>query len=78
MLCRVSCKACHISCLWTDDPKGFIDSVCLRYRHCEAQLIKEGFERPLVVRRARPVPAKHLSGKPVTPRHQGKNVPAAQ
>src|SRR5713101_2641051 len=55
MLCRVSCKTCHISCLWTDDPRGFLASVCLRYRHCQAKLINEGFERPLLVARPRAV-----------------------
>lgn len=43
MLRRVSCQLCHISCLWTDDPKGFLESVCLRYRHCQAKLTDEGF-----------------------------------
>jgi hypothetical protein len=48
MLCRVSCKVCHISFLWTDDPRGFLDSVCLRYRHCQAKLIHEPVERPVL------------------------------
>jgi len=41
MLFRVSCQACQISCLWTDDPKSFLESVCHRYRHCEAKLLDE-------------------------------------
>ena len=52
MLCRVSCQACHISCLWTDDPKAFLQSVCRRYRHCQAKLVNEEFQRP--VHAARP------------------------
>jgi hypothetical protein len=55
MLCRVSCKACHISSLWTDDPKGFLESVCLRYRHCQAKLIEEEFTRPVMAARAKSV-----------------------
>jgi len=47
MLCRVSCQACHISCLWTDDPKAFIESVCQRYRHCQAKLVHEEFQKPI-------------------------------
>jgi len=39
---------CHISFLWTDDPRGFLDSVCLRYRHCQAKLIHEPVERPVL------------------------------
>ncbi len=78
MLCRVSCKACHISCLWTDDPKGFLESVCLRYRHCQAKLINEGFERPLTVGRARPVSTSRIdSHKSNSPRQPGKQAPAA-
>jgi hypothetical protein len=43
MLCRVSCEACHLSCLWTDDPRAFLESVCLRYRRCQAMLVYEEF-----------------------------------
>jgi hypothetical protein len=56
MLCRVSCQACHISCLWTDDPKAFLESVCQRYRHCQAKLVNEEFCRPAGARRPRAVP----------------------
>jgi len=62
MLCRVSCQSCHISCLWTDDPQGFLESVCLRYRHCQAKLIDEAFEAPLLVRRARAVSSNRMNG----------------
>ena len=55
MLCRVSCQACHISCLWTDDPKAFLESVCQRYRHCQAKLVEEEFQRPLRAARAKSV-----------------------
>ena len=41
MLYRVSCQACNLSCLWTDDPRSFLQSVCLRYRHCRAKLVAE-------------------------------------
>lgn len=43
MLCRVSCEACNLSCLWTDDPKAFLESICLRYRRCQAKLAYEEF-----------------------------------
>jgi hypothetical protein len=43
MLYRVSCKACHLSSIWTDDPRSFLSTVCLRYRHCEAKLAAEAF-----------------------------------
>ena len=79
MLCRVSCKACHISCLWTDDPRGFLASVCLRYRHCQAKLINEGFERPLLVGRPRAVPSSRTSiAKTAAARSHGKHAPAPQ
>jgi hypothetical protein len=65
MLCRVSCKACHISCLWTDDPKAFIESVCMRYRHCEAKLVSEEFQQPARGVRAKSVPREVR--KPVFP-----------
>ena len=55
MLCRVSCQACHISCLWTDDPKAFLESVCQRYRHCQAKLVNEEFQRPIRAPRAKAV-----------------------
>jgi hypothetical protein len=71
MLCRVSCKVCHISCLWTDDPKAFIESVCMRYRHCEAKLVNEEFQRPARGARAKSVPRE--ARKPAFPA-----VPAAQ
>jgi hypothetical protein len=78
MLCRVSCKACHISCLWTDDPRGFLESVCLRYRHCQAKLIDEGFEEPVIVRRARSVSPRRVSGgKSTITRVPGRHLPAA-
>ena len=77
MLCRVSCEACHISCLWTDDPQGFLESVCLRYRHCQAKLINEGFERPMVAARPRAVTSRrHSAAKAVGSRAHGK--PAAR
>ena len=47
MLCRVSCEACSLSCLWTDDPKAFLESVCLRYRRCQAKLVYEEFSSPV-------------------------------
>ncbi len=47
MLCRVSCEACKLSCLWTDDPRAFLDSVCLRYRHCRAELVYEDAATPI-------------------------------
>jgi hypothetical protein len=71
MLCRVSCEACHISCLWTDDPKSFLESVCLRYRHCQAKLMDEGFDRPLSpvkAKSARISAGKLASGKATTTR----------
>ena len=74
MLCRVSCKACHISCLWTDDPKGFLESVCLRYRHCQAKLINEAFARPMTMDRARPIATTRVSAKASSAR---KPAPAA-
>ncbi len=68
MLCRVSCEACHISSLWTDDPKAFLQSVCLRYRHCQAKLMNEGFERPLkAVRKAVRISASKLATEKVAP-----------
>jgi hypothetical protein len=77
MLCRVSCQSCHISCLWTDDPQGFLESVCLRYRHCQAKLINEGFERPLLVRRARAVSSSRMNGsKAGATRSHGKHAAA--
>lgn len=51
MLVRVSCKACHLSSIWTDDPRSFLETVCLRYRHCEAKFDEEAFaSRPLTGR----------------------------
>jgi hypothetical protein len=77
MLCRVSCKSCHISCLWTDDPEGFLESVCLRYRHCQAKLTDEGFDETLVVKRAKSVlPSQLSAGKGVIARVQGRRPPA--
>jgi len=76
MLCRVSCEACHISSLWTDDPNGFLESVCLRYRHCQAKLIDEGFERPLLAGRARAVPSRRVAGKTAAARSQSKQASA--
>jgi hypothetical protein len=78
MLCRVSCKACHISCLWTDDPRGFLESVCLRYRHCQAKLIDEGVAEPSTVRRVRSVSPRRVSGgKGAVSRVPGRHSPAA-
>lgn len=74
MLCRVSCKACHISCLWTDDPRGFLESVCLRYRNCQAKLIDEGFEERAAVKRARSISPRRISAtKAATARFQGRH-----
>ncbi len=61
MLCRVSCKACRIFCLWTDDPRGFLKSVCLHYRDCRAKLIDEGFGERVAVRRARSISPRRAS-----------------
>ena len=55
MLCRVSCRTCHISCLWTDDPKAFLETVCQRYRHCQAKLVNEEFQAPIRPSRAKSV-----------------------
>jgi hypothetical protein len=40
MLTRVSCERCLFSCLWTDDPKGFLSDACLRRSACEARCRK--------------------------------------
>jgi hypothetical protein len=66
MLCRVSCEACHIECLWTDDPKSFLESVCLRYRHCQAKLIDEAL-------------GERIAAHPVTPtsRYRASRAKAA-
>jgi hypothetical protein len=74
MLCRVSCKVCHISCLWTDDPKGFLDSVCLRYRHCQAKLIHEPVERPLLAKGRRTISGRVAPGKGVPGRGPSKSL----
>ncbi len=55
MLFRVSCKTCHLSSIWTDDPQFFLQSVCLKYRHCAAKLVEEGPAR--VPRRKSALPA---------------------
>lgn len=47
MLFRVSCKACCLTSIWTDDPHFLLQSVCLRYRHCEAKLVEESSARTL-------------------------------
>lgn len=78
MLWRVSCKSCNISSLWTDDPKGFLETVCLRYRHCEANLINEAFEQPLVVGRAKAVAARRGSSGKAASRAHGRDVPPPQ
>ena len=41
MLVRVSCRACRLASIWTDDPASFLETVCLRYRHCQARLQEE-------------------------------------
>ena len=47
MLVRISCATCHLECLWTDDPKTFLESVCGHRRECRAQLIEEeSFAKP--------------------------------
>jgi len=74
MLCRVSCKLCHISCLWTDDPKGFLDSVCLRYRHCQAKVVDEPVEHALVSRRQRTISRRIAPGKAVPGRASSKGL----
>ena len=77
MLCRVSCKACNISCLWTDDPQGFLGSVCLRYRHCQAKLIDEDFAQPLAARRPKAAPPNRMAvGKVAVARAQGRHSAA--
>jgi hypothetical protein len=42
MLTRISCDACRLSALWTDDPLGFLDTVCVHYSECRARLSAEG------------------------------------
>jgi hypothetical protein len=42
MLARISCDACRLSALWTDDPQGFLDTVCMHYGECRARLLAEG------------------------------------
>ncbi|MGH7819220.1 MAG: hypothetical protein ACREQ9_05560 [Candidatus Binatia bacterium] len=60
MLFRVSCKACRLSSIWTDDPSSLLQSVCLRYRHCEARLEEEAFKERVGPRPAmRPRPGSH-------------------
>ena len=73
MLCRISCEACHLSCLWTDDPKAFLESVCLRYRHCQAKLLDEGFDAPVLVASAKRAPSRHRgNGKNDAVKHSAR------
>jgi hypothetical protein len=51
VLYRVTCKTCRLSSIWTDDPKSFIATVCLRYRHCEARIEEEVLRAKLGPRR---------------------------
>lgn len=44
-LVRVACRRCLLAALWTDDPSGFLDTVCTRRRRCEARLVDESYER---------------------------------
>lgn len=59
MLYRLSCQACHLTSIWTDDPKSFLQTVCRRYRHCEAKLVDESFASA----RVDPVPATRAAGR---------------
>jgi hypothetical protein len=52
MLFRVSCKTCRLSSIWTDEPSSFLETVCLRYRHCEARIEEEVFRVRLGPRQA--------------------------
>ncbi|MGH7855759.1 MAG: hypothetical protein ACREQY_00390 [Candidatus Binatia bacterium] len=66
MLFRVSCKACRLSSIWTDDPGSLLQSVCLRYRHCEARLEEEGFSQRVGPRSSvKPRPGSHARPKAV-------------
>jgi hypothetical protein len=81
MLVRVSCKACHLSSIWTDDAHSFLQSVCLRYRHCQARLDEEEFlHRPLPLGPVSPV-RKRAAGRAVRINARGsavKRTPAAR
>jgi hypothetical protein len=43
MLVRVSCDGCDLRCLWTDEPRWFVDSVCLHPGDCRARFLEEEF-----------------------------------
>ena len=36
MLVRISCGSCGLGALWTDDPHGFLRTVCRRRDRCRA------------------------------------------
>ena len=52
MLVRVSCRACRLASIWTDDPASFLETVCQRYRRCEARLEEEVMLAPKRPKRA--------------------------
>jgi len=37
MLTRVSCDSCLFACVWTDDPKGFLEDACQKRNNCQAR-----------------------------------------
>lgn len=43
MLRRIACARCRLGSLWTDEPAGFLATVCCRPGRCEAVLLDEEF-----------------------------------
>lgn len=67
MLVRVSCRACRLASIWTDDPASFLETVCQRYRHCEARLEQEV---ALIPKRPKPAVRTPHGGPLATPRRR--------
>jgi hypothetical protein len=77
MLCRVSCEACNLSSLWTDDPRAFLETVCSRYRRCQAKLAYEEFSAHAGPRTTRVRPIARALGaraKIAQPLHHGQRA----
>jgi hypothetical protein len=67
MLARISCDACRLSALWTNDPLGFLDTVCRHYGECRARLSAEAWSSRVDLAKEQTVAADlvaRLSGDP--------------
>jgi hypothetical protein len=65
MLVHVRCERCQLPSVWTDDPEGFLSTVCLHSGRCLAKFRADGSIAPSATSDDAATPGRRAADAPV-------------